>query len=144
MVDCRGCNARFRVDHFLANFNYSKIESLSLDELNVIFLNDPGVMCINCGQKNFTSVRKFNLMFSTQNSNIATREDQLYLRPETAQGIFVNFKNIQRLSRLKLPFGVGQIGKAFRNEITIGNGIFRTREFEQMELEWFVHPSDAD
>ena len=107
------------------------------------FLLDNQIKCPTCGALDYTDIRQFNLMFKTHMGVIEDAKTEVYLRPETAQGIFVNFKNIQRTTRRKLPFGVGQIGKSFRNEITPGNFIFRTREFEQMELEFFCEP-DTD
>ena len=104
------------------------------------YIEDNNIVCPKCGKKNFTDIRKFNLMFKTFQGVTEDAKNEVYLRPETAQGIFVNFKNVQRTSRKKVPFGIGQIGKSFRNEITPGNFIFRTREFEQMELEFFCKP----
>ena len=118
LVDCRNCKERFRADH----------------------LPESGA-CPNCGQKGqFTEARQFDLMFKTFVGTIEEYAAIAYLRPETAQGIFVNFKNVQTTARMKLPFGIAQVGKSFRNEITPGNFIFRTREFEQMEMEYFVAP----
>ncbi len=107
------------------------------------FINDNNVPCPTCGKHNFTDIRQFNLMFKTFQGVTEDAKNTVYFRPETAQGIFVNFKNVQRTSRKKIPFGIGQIGKSFRNEITPGNFTFRTREFEQMELEFFCEP-DTD
>lgn len=139
-VDCKSCIKRFRVDHLLSNVTVD-FQKLRADELQTL-LKEHQVVCPNCKNNNFTSVRSFDLMFKTQQGVLANDQGVVYLRPETAQGIFVNFKNIQRSLRKKLPFGVGQIGKAFRNEITPGHFIFRTREFEQMELEFFFNPND--
>jgi glycyl-tRNA synthetase len=104
------------------------------------YIKEKGVKCPGCGSANFTEIRKFNLMFKTFQGVTEDSKAEIFLRPETAQGIFVNFKNVQRTSRKKIPFGIGQIGKSFRNEITPGNFTFRTREFEQMELEFFCEP----
>lgn len=139
-VDCKSCIKRFRVDHLLSNVTVD-FQKLRADELQAL-LKEHQVVCFNCKNNNFTAVRSFDLMFKTQQGVLANDQGVVYLRPETAQGIFVNFKNIQRSLRKKLPFGVGQIGKAFRNEITPGHFIFRTREFEQMELEFFFNPND--
>src|SRR5215204_1003077 len=121
LVECLNCHQRFRQDH--------------LGE-------DP--TCPNCGQQRFTEPRRFNLMFKTHMGPVEDEASVAYLRPETAQGIFVNFKNVLQFARKKPPFGIAQIGKSFRNEITPGNFVFRTREFEQMEIEFFVPPADAD
>ena len=104
------------------------------------FIKEKGIECPNCGSRNFTDIRKFNLMFKTFQGVTEDAKNEIYLRPETAQGIFVNFANVQRTTRKKIPFGVGQVGKSFRNEITPGNFTFRTCEFEQMELEFFCKP----
>ncbi|WP_391591555.1 Glycyl-tRNA synthetase [[Mycoplasma] cavipharyngis] len=145
LIDCKECKNRFRVDHFLNNFNYHNIENKTPLEINQIINNDPKIQCLNCNKKNFTKVRKFNLMYKTlAKFDHESNDDGFFLRPETAQNIFINYKTIQRITRAKLPFAIAQVGKAFRNEITIGNSIFRTREFEQMELEWFCKPEDAN
>ena len=106
------------------------------------FVKDNQIPCPDCGKHDFTDIRQFNLMFKTYQGVTEDSQSEIFLRPETAQGIFVNFKNVQRTTRKKLPFGIGQIGKSFRNEITPGNFIFRTREFEQMELEFFCSPDE--
>lgn len=144
LIDCKECHQRFRADKLIEekypdikiNENTDKAELLKI-------IKDKKIVCPNCGKSNWTDIRSFNLMFKTSQSVIEDKANELYLRPETAQGIFINFANIQRALRLKVPFGVGQIGKAFRNEITPGNFIFRTREFEQMEIEFFNYPKDA-
>lgn len=144
LIDCRACNSRYRADQLIENYfqekgNEKSVEGLSNEEL-VELIREEGITCPKCGEKTFTDVRKFNLMFKTFQGVTEESKSELYLRPETAQGIFVNFRNVQRSSRRKLPFGICQIGKSFRNEITPGNFIFRTREFEQMELEFFCEP----
>jgi glycyl-tRNA synthetase len=147
LIDCRQCKARFRADKIIEDYNAANdvdIGNAGLDgwtnEQLVAYISDKNVPCPQCGAHNFTDVRKFNLMFKTFMGVTEDSKNEVYLRPETAQGIFVNFKNVQRASRKKIPFGICQIGKAFRNEITPGNFIFRTREFEQMELEFFCEP----
>lgn len=144
LMDCKECKARFRADQLIEDFMKSKGETIAVDgwsnEKMLEFIKDNGVVCPECGKSNFTDIRKFNLMFKTFQGVTEDAQSELYLRPETAQGIFVNFKNVQRTSRKKVPFGIGQIGKSFRNEITPGNFVFRTREFEQMELEFFCKP----
>ncbi|MDY6065914.1 MAG: glycine--tRNA ligase [Finegoldia sp.] len=146
LIDCKECKSRFRADKLIEEYfiNEKGEEVLGLDgktndEL-VEIIEEEGIKCPNCGAHNFTGIRKFNLMFKTYQGVTEDSTSEVYLRPETAQGIFVNFKNVQRTSRKKVPFGICQIGKAFRNEITPGNFIFRTREFEQMELEFFCKP----
>ncbi len=145
LIDCKSCKARHRADKLAEDWNKENniadahIEKMSNDEL-VAYIKEKGIPCPVCGKKDFTEIRKFNLMFKTHQGVTEDSSTELYMRPETAQGIFVNFKNIQRTARRKVPFGVGQIGKSFRNEITPGNFIFRTREFEQMELEFFCKP----
>ncbi len=144
LIDCRDCHSRFRADNLIENFYRDKeetiqVEGLSNEELLTIIRRD-GIPCPNCGSHDFTDIRQFNLMFKTFQGVTEGSQAEIYLRPETAQGIFVNFRNVQRTSRRKLPFGICQIGKSFRNEITPGNFIFRTREFEQMELEFFCKP----
>jgi glycyl-tRNA synthetase len=136
MVDCRSCKSRFREDKLIEEFGANGSGSL----------NEQGIKCPNCGETNWTESRPFNLMFRTTVGAVSADDDPAalaYLRPETAQGIFTNFANVLNTSRRKLPFGIAQIGKAFRNEVTPGNFIFRTREFEQMEIEYFVKPDDA-
>lgn len=149
LMDCKGCHERFRADKLVEDFaeeNHIELEG-SLDgwshEEMQKFIQDHQVPCPSCGKHDFTDIREFNLMFKTFQGVTEDAKNTVYLRPETAQGIFVNFKNVQRTSRKKLPFGIGQIGKSFRNEITPGNFTFRTREFEQMELEFFCKP-DTD
>ncbi len=143
LVDCKGCGARHRADKLIEESESGKgvnVDAMKPDEMNDFISQHEDVVCPNCGKHHFTSIRNFNLMFQTK---IGVTEDSssiAYLRPETAQGIFVNFSNIQRTTRKKLPFGVCQVGKAFRNEITPGNFTFRTREFEQMECEFFCKP----
>ena len=147
LMDCKECHERFRADKIIEDFAAEKgielkssVDGWSHEEMEK-FINDNNVPCPSCGKHNFTSIREFNLMFKTFQGVTEDAKNTVYLRPETAQGIFVNFKNVQRTSRKKLPFGIGQIGKSFRNEITPGNFTFRTREFEQMELEFFCKPN---
>ena len=144
LMDCKDCHARHRADKLIEDYaaeNGIEIvaESLSNEEMEQ-YIKDHDITCPKCGSKNFTGIRQFNLMFKTFQGVTEDTTSTLYLRPETAQGIFVNFPNIARTSRKKVPFGVCQIGKSFRNEITPGNFTFRTREFEQMELEFFCKP----
>ena len=145
LIDCKSCKARHRADKLIEDFDNSvNPEGWSNEEM-MNFIRDHHITCPKCGKNDFTDIRKFQLMFKTFQGVIEDAKSTVYLRPETAQGIFVNFKNVQRSSRKKLPFGIGQIGKSFRNEITPGNFIFRTREFEQMELEFFCKPgTDED
>ena len=144
LMDCKECKARFRADQLIEDFCKAKGETVAVDgwtnEQMLEYIQANDVVCPECGKKNFTDIRKFNLMFKTFQGVTEDSQSELYLRPETAQGIFVNFKNVQRTSRKKIPFGIGQVGKSFRNEITPGNFVFRTREFEQMELEFFCAP----
>lgn len=149
LMDCKECRERFRADNIIEDYNSEQgisvedaIDSWSHDEMKK-YIDQHKIACPSCGKHNFTDVRQFNLMFKTFQGVTEDSQNAVYLRPETAQGIFVNFKNVQRTSRKKIPFGIGQIGKAFRNEITPGNFIFRTREFEQMELQFFCEP-DTD
>lgn len=139
MVDCKECKARHRVDHLIEETLGIEVEGLSLDKLNEI-LQQEKLACPKCQSQDLTHARAFNLMFSTSVSKTSDSEDKIYLRPETAQSIFLDFKNVLDSTRMKVPFGLGQIGKAFRNEITPGNFIFRLIEFEQMEIEYFIHP----
>ena len=144
LMDCKSCKARHRADNlveaYVAKKNLDvKVESMSNEELEA-FINEHKIVCPVCGNSDFTSIRKFNLMFKTFQGVTEDSANTVYLRPETAQGIFVNFENVQRSTRMKVPFGIAQIGKSFRNEITPGNFTFRTREFEQMELEFFCKP----
>ena len=141
LMDCKECHARHRADKLIEDFG-GKAEGMTFEQMQE-FISENGITCPDCGSKNFTDIRKFNLMFKTFVGVTEDAKNEVYLRPETAQGIFVNYANIQRTTRKKLPFGVCQIGKSFRNEITPGNFIFRTREFEQMELEFFCKP-DTD
>ncbi len=144
LMDCKNCKARFRADHLIEEYLESKglheeIEAWDDNQMKS-FIDDEGIKCPDCGKAEFTDIRKFNLMFKTFQGVTEDSQSEIFLRPETAQGIFVNFKQVQRTTRKKLPFGICQIGKSFRNEITPGNFIFRTREFEQMELEFFCEP----
>lgn len=144
LIDCKECKTRHRADKLIEEWAHNQGKDMiadgMTDEAMISFINENNIVCPKCGKKNFTSIRKFNLMFKTFQGVTEDTTSELYLRPETAQGIFVNFKNVQRTTRRKLPFGIAQIGKAFRNEITPGNFTFRTREFEQMELEFFCKP----
>ena len=144
LMDCKECKARHRADKLIEDYCHQKGEDVVVDgwsnEQMIDFIDKNGINCPECGKHNFTDIRKFNLMFKTFQGVTEDAKAELFLRPETAQGIFVNFKNIARTSRKKIPFGVGQVGKSFRNEITPGNFTFRTREFEQMELEFFCKP----
>lgn len=139
LMDCKECQTRHRADKLIEDFNGSIADGWSNEQM-LDFIKENNICCPDCGKQNFTDIRKFNLMFKTFQGVTEDAKNEIFLRPETAQGIFVNFKNIQRTSRKKVPFGVGQIGKSFRNEITPGNFTFRTREFEQMELEFFCKP----
>ena len=143
LIDCKECKTRHRADKLIEAYDPSVHSEGWSSEETVKYIKDHKIVCPNCGKSNFTDVRQFKLMFETHMGVVEDDKSVVYLRPETAQGIFVNFKNIQRTSRKKVPFGIGQIGKSFRNEITPGNFIFRTREFEQMELEFFCKP-DTD
>ena len=139
MVDCKECKSRFRADQMIENATGLSVEGKTPEEMDAI-IEEHNIVCPKCGKHNFTNARPFNLMFKTFIGTIEDAKSVVYLRPETAQGIFVNFNNVLRTSRKKIPFGIGQIGKSFRNEITPGNFIFRVREFEQMELEFFCEP----
>ncbi|MBR5314292.1 MAG: glycine--tRNA ligase [Clostridia bacterium] len=144
LIDCKSCKMRHRADKLIEewakeNGKDVKVEAMSNDEMSA-FIEENKVPCSNCGKNEFTGIRKFNMMFKTFQGVTEDSQSQLYMRPETAQGIFVNFANVQRTTRKKIPFGIAQIGKSFRNEITPGNFTFRTREFEQMELEFFCKP----
>ncbi len=139
LMDCKECKTRHRADQLIEDQTGENPAGWS-DQQMMDFINEKGVTCPNCGKTNFTEIRKFNLMFKTFQGVTEDAKNEIYLRPETAQGIFVNFANVQRTTRKKLPFGVCQIGKSFRNEITPGNFTFRTREFEQMEMEFFCKP----
>lgn len=149
LMDCKKCKARFRADKLIED--YLKDQGEDLNEISVdgwsneklkSFIEEKNIQCPECGANDFTDIRQFNLMFKTFQGVTEDSSTQIFLRPETAQGIFVNFKNALRTSRKKVPFGIGQIGKSFRNEITPGNFTFRTREFEQMELEFFCKPGE--
>ena len=141
LIDCKSCGTRHRADKLIEEHSNGEFTGDGWDNDKLYqYLVDHQVACPDCGKSNFTPIRKFNLMFQTHQGVVDDSKNLVYLRPETAQGIFVNFKNVQRTSRKKVPFGIGQIGKSFRNEITPGNFIFRTREFEQMELEFFCKP----
>ena len=149
LLDCRECKERFRADKLIEDWCGENsvelpkpIDAFTQQEMKD-FIEEHNIPCPSCGKHNFTDIRQFNLMFKTFQGVTEDAKNTVYLRPETAQGIFVNFKNVQRTSRKKIPFGIGQIGKSFRNEITPGNFTFRTREFEQMELEFFCEP-DTD
>jgi glycyl-tRNA synthetase len=146
LMDCKECKSRFRADQLIEDYIKEKGLNISIEgwtnEQMMEFIKEHKVPCPKCGAHNFTDIRKFNLMFKTYQGVTEDSKSEVYLRPETAQGIFVNFKNVQRTTRKKMPFGIGQIGKSFRNEITPGNFIFRTREFEQMELEFFCKPGE--
>ena len=139
LMDCRDCKTRHRADKLIEDFTGESADGWTNEQMQS-FIQEHGITCPNCGSKNFTDIRQFNLMFKTYQGVTEDAKNQLYLRPETAQGIFVNFPAIQRTTRKKVPFGVCQVGKSFRNEITPGNFIFRTREFEQMECEFFCKP----
>ena len=141
LLDCRSCKARHRADKLIGDVHGEvNVDAMSFDEMDAFIAEHEDIVCPVCGKHNFTPIRKFNLMFKTAIGVTEDSSSVCYLRPETAQGIFVNFANIQRTTRRKLPFGVCQVGKAFRNEITPGNFTFRTREFEQMECEFFCKP----
>lgn len=145
LMDCKSCKARFRADKLIEDYlNEYHIEGVHPDgwpnEQMQAYITEHHIACPECGKSEFTPIRKFNMMFKTFQGVNEDTANQIYLRPETAQGIFVNFKNVQRTTRRKMPFGIAQIGKSFRNEITPGNFIFRIREFEQMELEFFCEP----
>ncbi|MCR4786844.1 MAG: glycine--tRNA ligase [Lachnospiraceae bacterium] len=146
LIDCKECHERFRADNIIEGWAKengvtleSSVDGWSNEEM-MDYIKKNSIPCPTCGKHNFTDIRQFNLMFKTFQGVTEDAKNVVYLRPETAQGIFVNFKNVQRTSRKKVPFGIGQIGKSFRNEITPGNFTFRTREFEQMELEFFCKP----
>ena len=144
LMDCKSCKTRHRADNLIEDYMKKKgiEENIAgwTDEQMENYIREKGILCPVCGKGDFTSIRKFNLMFKTFQGVTEDSASTIYLRPETAQGIFVNFKNVQRTTRKRVPFGIGQIGKSFRNEITPGNFIFRVREFEQMELEFFCKP----
>ena len=139
LMDCKECKTRHRADNLIEDFDGTNPAGWSNEQM-MNYIKEKEIPCPSCGKKNFTDIRQFNLMFKTFQGVTEDSKSELYLRPETAQGIFVNFSNIQRTTRKKIPFGVAQVGKSFRNEITPGNFIFRVREFEQMELEFFCKP----
>ena len=144
LIDCKACGSRYRADKLIEEATKGEETGDGWDNEKLYnYLIEHQIACPKCGKVSYTPIRKFNLMFETHQGVIEGDKSVVYLRPETAQGIFVNFKNVQRTTRRKVPFGIGQIGKSFRNEITPGNFIFRTREFEQMELEFFCKP-DTD
>ena len=142
LIDCRECKTRHRADKLIDEYAHSEIGDAMTQEEMMNYIRDNKIPCPKCGKSDFTDIRQFNLMFKTFQGVTEDAKSTIYLRPETAQGIFVNFQNVQRTMRAKIPFGIGQIGKAFRNEITPGNFTFRTREFEQMEYEFFCKPGD--
>ena len=144
LMDCKSCKTRHRADNPIEDFDGTNCAGWTNEQMTS-YIKEKGITCPNCGKSDFTDIRQFNLMFKTFQGVTEDSKAELYLRPETAQGIFVNFNNIQRTTRKKVPFGVAQVGKSFRNEITPGNFIFRVREFEQMELEFFCKPgTDLD
>ena len=144
LIDCKECKTRHRADKLIEEWSHNQGKDMIADGMSdeelTSFIEENNIPCPNCGKTNFTGIRKFNLMFKTFQGVTEDSTSEIYLRPETAQGIFVDFKNVLRTSRKKIPMGIAQIGKAFRNEITPGNFTFRTREFEQMELEFFCKP----
>ena len=145
LMDCKECKERFRADKLIEDYVYQNnldldVAAMTNEEMEAFIAEN--IPCPSCGKNNFTPIRKFNLMFKTFQGVNEDTASQIYLRPETAQGIFVNFKNVLRTTRRKMPMGIAQVGKSFRNEITPGNFTFRTREFEQMELEFFCHPKE--
>ena len=139
LMDCCECKTRHRADDLIESFDGTNVAGWSNEEMSA-YIKEHNIPCPNCGAHNFTDIRQFNLMFKTFQGVTEDAKDEIYLRPETAQGIFTNFANVQRTTRKKIPFGVAQVGKSFRNEITPGKFIFRVREFEQMELEFFCAP----
>ena len=144
LMDCKECHERFRADNIIDDFMKDNgiegsADGMTENEMQA-YIDEHNIPCPSCGAHNFTGIRQFNLMFKTHAGVTEDSKNVVYLRPETAQGIFVNFKNVQRTTRKKVPFGIAQVGKSFRNEITPGNFTFRTREFEQMELEFFCKP----
>ncbi len=140
LTECKSCHQRFRVDNMIKSHNQTiNPDGWTFQQMET-YMHEHDMRCPNCKAKDFLPIRAFNMMFQTYQGVVLEQANQIYLRPETAQGIFINFKNIQRTTRSKLPFGVCQVGKSFRNEITPGNFVFRTREFEQMELEFFCKP----
>lgn len=143
LMDCKKCKTRHRADKLIDEASKGSVNASTMkNEEMQNYIKEHNIACPNCGAHDFTDIRQFNLMFKTFQGVVEDSKNTIYLRPETAQGMFVNFKNVQRTSRKKVPFGIGQIGKSFRNEITPGNFIFRTREFEQMEMEFFCQPGE--
>ncbi|MCL1835534.1 MAG: glycine--tRNA ligase [Oscillospiraceae bacterium] len=145
LIDCKSCKMRHRADKLIEDWCWEQgitdVNPAVMDDAALMeYIRDKGICCPGCGKNDFTDVRKFNMMFKTFQGVTEDSSTELYLRPETAQGIFINFKNVLRTTRRKIPFGIAQVGKSFRNEITPGNFIFRTREFEQMEMEFFCKP----
>lgn len=144
LIDCKNCKTRHRADKLIEDWAHENNKDMVVDGMTdeemINFIKENNIVCPKCGEQNFTPIRKFNLMYKTYQGVTEDSSSEIYLRPETAQGIFVNFKNVLRTTRRKLPMGIGQVGKSFRNEITPGNFIFRIREFEQMELEFFCKP----
>ncbi|MFW6075719.1 MAG: glycine--tRNA ligase, partial [Chloroflexota bacterium] len=141
MVDCRQCRSRFRADDLVEAATGEGAEGLSLEELSTI-IAERNIACPNCGNREWTQARAFNLMFQTHIGPVGETATQVYLRPETAQNIFMQYRNVLMSSRQRIPFGIAQIGKAFRNEVTPGNFIFRLLEFEMMEIEYFIAPEE--
>lgn len=140
LIDCKNCHNRYRADDLISEqYKDVDVNGMTIDDLNK-FMKEHELKCPYCGKSNFTDIRQFNMMFKTHIGVTEDNKSEVYLRPETAQGVFVNFKNVQRATRRKLPLGIANMGKSFRNEITPGNFIFRVREFEQMELEFFCKP----
>ena len=143
LLDCKACKARHRADKLIGEEHHEvNVDAMSFDEMDKFIAEHEDIVCPVCGKKDFTGIRQFNLMFKTHAGVTENATNEIYLRPETAQGIFVNFPSVMRSTRKKLPAGIAQIGKSFRNEITPGNFIFRVREFEQMELEFFCKPGE--
>lgn len=146
LIDCKECKTRHRADKLIEEWATKNSKDVIADgwsnEQTINYIKENNIVCPECGKLNFTDIRQFNMMFKTFQGVTEDAKSQIYLRPETAQGMFVNFKNVLRTTRRKLPMGIGQQGKSFRNEITPGNFIFRTREFEQMELEFFCKPGE--
>ena len=141
LIDCKACKSRYRADQLIEQVDGVDADGWSDEKLEA-YIAEHHVACPQCGKSDFTSIRKFNMMFKTHQGVTEDSQNEIYLRPETAQGIFVNFKNVARTTRKRVPFGIAQVGKSFRNEITPGNFTFRTREFEQMELEFFCKPGE--
>jgi len=140
LIDCKNCKSRYRADDLISSqYKDVDVNAMSIEDMNK-FMHLHKLVCPHCGKSEFTDIRQFNMMFKTHIGVTEDSKSEVYLRPETAQGVFVNFKNVQRATRRKLPLGIANMGKSFRNEITPGNFIFRVREFEQMELEFFCKP----